>query len=187
MTTQGGGYSPRIKAILTAGQTYYIKVSGNSDSQSGSFTLNVVNEGTTYFEDFEDTVFTIPFTGDWVRVGAGYGVGWGFRSKWSLPQGQTSQTSFKVTVPAGITNAKLSFVYYLSSEPNLDNFIVTINGVDVLKKSGFISYTPFETALSSGTHTIVFKYQRTSSGSNSGLAMIDNVIVIGKGISVSTA
>ncbi|WP_199928693.1 S8 family serine peptidase [Brevibacillus brevis] len=180
-----GNGNPKMVADLVAGQTYYIKVSGYSGSQSGSFTINISNSGQVILEDFEDDVFTIPFTGDWSRESLAGNKSAGYFSNY-ISHNQTSQTSFKATVPAGKT-AKLSFDYRTSTESN-DRFIVTVNNTEILNTSGSISYTTFETTLNAGTNVITFKYVRDASGDGGGNNVsIDNVAIIGDGATVGEA
>ncbi|WP_375338687.1 hypothetical protein [Brevibacillus borstelensis] len=182
-----GSGNPSITHFLSAGQTYYVKVSGYSGSQNGSYSINVIATEQIIREDFEDTVFTIPFTGDWYRWAFPVGVNdsASFRSKASLGHGQTSQTSFKVTVPSGRT-AKLSFYYMTASDVN-DKFYATVNGTVIVTASGTNNnLTKHEHTLSAGTHTVVFKFVRDASGDGgSNLALVDDVEIIGNGCTVS--
>lgn len=67
-------------------------------------------------------------------------------------------------------NATISFDWQVSSESNCDWLIVTIDNVEVLKKSGSNS-GHFSQALSAGAHTMIAKYTKNlsySSGSDMG-------------------
>ncbi|MGG1660828.1 S8 family serine peptidase [Brevibacillus sp. NRS-1366] len=176
----GGNSQPRMTVDLEMGKTYYIMVCGYSGSQTGSFTINVVAGGAVITEDFEDTTFTIPFTGDWERSM----ILRAYRSK-AIGHGMTSQTSFKANVPSGRT-AVLSFYYYTSTEANYDKLIVTVNGATVLEKSGSNALTRFETTLNAGVNTILFKFVRNGSGDGGGnFVYIDDVELTGDGVTVS--
>ncbi|MED1725968.1 S8 family serine peptidase [Brevibacillus parabrevis] len=177
-----GSGNPKFVLDLTAGQTYYIKISGYSGAQTGAFTINLSNAGQSIVEDFEDSNFTIPLTGNWSRDpfagngSAGYSSG-------IISHNQTAQTSFKAMVPSGKT-AKLVFDYRTSSEVN-DRFIVTVNDVEILNTSGSNSFTTFERVLHAGSNVITFKFVRDGSGDGGGNNVsIDNVAIIGDGVSV---
>ncbi|ASJ52928.1 hypothetical protein BP422_04785 [Brevibacillus formosus] len=180
-----GNNNPKMVVDLVAGQTYYIKVSGYNDSQSGPFTINISNAGQVILEDFEDNLFVIPFNGDWSRNQMAGNRSAGFLSN-MVSHNQTTQTSFKTIVPVGKT-AKLSFDYRTSTESS-DRFIVTANSAEILNTSGNIDFTTFETTLNAGTHVITFKYVRDANGDGGGNNVsIDNVTIIGDGVTVGEA
>lgn len=180
-----GNSQPKIVADLTAGRTYYIVVSGFSGSQTGSFTINATNAGKVIIEDFEDSTLVIPFTGSrWSRVILlGNNGSTGYRA--SASHGVTSETSFKATVPSGKT-ATLSFYYKTSTEAVYDNLIVTVNNTEILRKSGSVSGIHTH-QLSAGVNTIAFKFVRDGSGDGGGnYVVIDDVTIIGDGVTVSS-
>ncbi len=84
----------------------------------------------------------------------------------------SSETYTFATIPGGV----LSFDWKVSSESNYDYFIATLNGEEVLRKSGEASGTYQYTFTSLGTNTLVLKYTKDGSQSNgSDLAMVYNL------------
>ena len=76
--------------------------------------------------------------------------------------GTTSQTSYTFNV---VNGDELTFDWLISSESNYDWLVVTLNGDEILKKSGEASGSysyPFTTA---GTMTLVVKYTKDGSQS----------------------
>lgn len=144
---------------------------------------------TTTLEDFNDTTFNFTFTASgtigWARDTTTFYQGTGsYKSGAMTPTSKThkqSSTSFTVSIPTGVVNPKLSMYYKVSSEANYDWFRAYVNnttqGAEVLKKSGTIDWTYFETPLVVGqSNTIKFEYDidgATSVGSNA--SWVDNV------------
>lgn len=79
--------------------------------------------------------------------------------------GSTSSKTYTIQAESG---SLLSFNWEVSSESNYDKLIITINGVEVLNKSGEESGSYQYTFNTSGTQTIVVKYTKDSSYSSGG-------------------
>lgn len=80
--------------------------------------------------------------------------------------GSTSSKTYTIQAESG---SLLSFNWEVSSEYNYDKLTVTINGVEVLNKSGEESGSYQYTFNTSGTQTIVVKYTKDSSYSEGGI------------------
>ena len=94
----------------------------------------------------------------------------------------TSQTSYTLNVEAGNI---LKFDWSVSSESNYDWLIITLDGVEVLKKSGTLSGSYEKAFDTSGSHTLVVKYTKdvsTNGGNDEG--KIFNVTL--NGVNVTT-
>ncbi|GAB1529873.1 MULTISPECIES: S8 family peptidase [Brevibacillus] len=163
--------------FLDAGKTVYISVSGEDDSQTGPFTLELYSATPTVVkEDFEDAQYAFDFSGDWVRTNLErYDGTYSFTNK-DISDGQESRVSFNINIPSTVSSAILSMDYKVSSESNYDFFEIFIGGMKVLSVSGNVSWTRFETPVQFGLHTITLRYIKdggTSSGSDS--AFVDNI------------
>lgn len=133
----------------------------------------IVNINT--IEGFESTpAFTM--TGNWAKTTAQKATG-AYSWKSATIGNRASTTSqFNVTVPAGVTNANLSFKYLVSSENNYDWLNIYVDGTQVVHKSGAGAWTAYSKALTAGTHTIKFEYAKDGSGvSGSDAAFIDDI------------
>ena len=75
----------------------------------------------------------------------------------------TSQTSYTLNVEAGNI---LKFDWSVSSESNYDWLIITLDGTEIVKKSGTLSGSYEKTFDTAGSHTLVVKYTKDSSQSN---------------------
>ena len=75
----------------------------------------------------------------------------------------TSQTSYTFYVEAGNI---LKFDWLVSSESNYDWLIITLDGTEIVKKSGTLSGSYEKTFDTSGSHTLVVKYTKDSSQSS---------------------
>ena len=75
-----------------------------------------------------------------------------------------ASTQFTLLVESnGATNG-FKIRHRVSSEANYDFFTVTIDGVEVIKRSGgVVTYAEYVATLSAGTHTVVFKYAKDAS------------------------
>ena len=86
---------------------------------------------------------------------------------WTSTNGCTnnssSQNSYTVGVVAGCT---FTFDWSVSSESNYDWLIVTLDGTQILKKSGTANGTYTHEFTESGVYTFVAQYTKDSSGSN---------------------
>ncbi|QRG65261.1 S8 family serine peptidase [Brevibacillus choshinensis] len=182
-----GNLQPRISYPLIGGNTYFLKCYAYSTSSTGSFTLNVTapSAGSKITEDFEDTSFNIPFTGDWVRVTTSpYAGSYCYRNA-DISHSGTSQTTFNVNAPSGGT---LEFYYRTDSETGWDKLTVTAGANTVLDGVSGISgvWTKITYTLPAGTTLVTFKYAKDGSvdgGTDS--VYIDNVSVSGSGVTVS--
>lgn len=76
----------------------------------------------------------------------------------------TSQTDIEFTM---LQDGVLSLNYTVSSEAKYDWLYINIDGIDVVKKSGTVSWTDYTKELEAGTHTLSLKYTKDGS-SNSG-------------------
>lgn len=75
----------------------------------------------------------------------------------------TSQTVITFNL---VTDGEIAFNYCVSSEANCDWLWINIDGVDVVKQSGSVSWTAYSKSLTAGTHTLTLKYTKDSSISN---------------------
>ncbi|MBQ8257591.1 MAG: hypothetical protein IJY98_06745 [Bacteroidaceae bacterium] len=100
-------------------------------------------------------------------------------SDWTSTNGgtnnSTSQNSYTVGVVAGCT---FTFDWSVSSESNYDWLIVTLDGTQILKKSGTASGTYTHEFTESGVYTFVAQYTKDSSqNSGSDQAKITNATI----------
>ena len=77
--------------------------------------------------------------------------------------GSSSQNSYTFVVDVG---DKLQFNWSVSSESNFDWLIITLDGVEIIKKSGSVSGKFDKVFETSDTHTLVVKYTKDSSASS---------------------
>ena len=75
----------------------------------------------------------------------------------------TSQTSYTLNVAAGNI---LKFDWSVSSESNYDWLIITLDGTEIVKKSGTLSGSYEKAFDAAGSHTLVVKYTKDSSQSS---------------------
>ena len=89
----------------------------------------------------------------------------------------TSQKSYTLEVTEG---SVLTFDWKVSSENNCDWLIITLDGTQILKKSGSYSGSYEHTFNTAGTHTLVVKYTKDgSSSSGSDQGKIHNIKLTG--------
>ena len=116
----------------------------NSDEYSGSVvipeTVTVSETGTTVLKTYDA----------WTSTNKGNG-------------GTTSQTSYTLNVEAGQI---LKFDWSVSSESNYDWLTITLDGTEIVKKSGVQSGSYEKTFTTAGTHTLVVKYTKDGSVNN---------------------
>ena len=98
---------------------------------------------------------------------------------WTSTNGGTdnssSQNSYRICVFAGCT---FTFDWSVSSESNFDWLIVTLDGTQILKKSGTANGTYTHEFTESGVYTFVAQYTKDSSGSSgSDQAKITNATI----------
>ena len=74
--------------------------------------------------------------------------------------GTTSQKSYTLNVAAGNI---LKFDWSVSSESNYDWLTITLDGTEIVRKSGTLSGSYEKTFDTAGTHTLVVKYTKDSS------------------------
>ena len=72
----------------------------------------------------------------------------------------TSQTSYTLNVEAGNI---LKFDWSVSSESNYDWLIITLDGTEIVKKSGIFSGNYEKTFTTAGVHTLLVKYTKDGS------------------------
>ena len=77
--------------------------------------------------------------------------------------GTTSQNSYTLNV---VNGSVLTFDWAVSSENNYDWLIVTLNGSEILKRSGSQSGSYTNTFTTAGTQTLVVKYTKDGSQSS---------------------
>ena len=77
--------------------------------------------------------------------------------------GTTSQTSYTLNVEAGNI---LKFDWSVSSESSFDWLIITLDGTEIVKKSGTLSGSYEKTFDTAGSHTLVVKYTKDGSVNN---------------------
>ena len=85
---------------------------------------------------------------------------------WTSTNKSHSTTSSKTYTIEANEGEGLSFDWIVSSEASYDKLIVTIDGTEVLNKSGNYSGTYSYTFTSSGSHTLVVKYTKDGSVSS---------------------
>ena len=100
-------------------------------------------------------------------------------SDWTSTNGGTdnssSQNSYRICAFAGCT---FTFDWSVSSESNFDWLIVTLDGTQILKKSGTANGTYTHEFTESGVYTFVAQYTKDSSGSSgSDQAKITNATI----------
>ncbi|MFM9634739.1 hypothetical protein ACKI10_45240 [Streptomyces galilaeus] len=141
--------------------------------------------GLAYYEDFQDTTYTIPFTNGgtlpWTRSQVHFNSGtWSLRSG-AIANNQTSDAI--VAVPAGMT--ELRFWYWTSSEasgPGFegDRLLVLVDGVQVLRAQGI---TPWTQAIVdvTGKSQVIFRYIKdNSSAGGEDAVYIDDLSFTGR-------
>ena len=98
-------------------------------------------------------------------------------SDWtSTNKGQSSSTSSNTYNITANTGDVITFDWLVSSESGYDKLIVTLNGSEILNKSGEQSGTYQHTFTSSGSYTMVVKYTKDGSVNNgSDYAKVYNV------------
>lgn len=146
-------------------------------------TMNPAGQDNIVFtENFESTNSVFDFSGSWTRTTAKARSGsWSYRSA-AIGDGQSSTAQFAVEVPAGATNAKLSFYYYVSSQTpsgcdyGYDTLNIYLDGAQIVSVSGESGWVYVERALSAGTHTVKFEYIKDGSGyAGSDAGFVDDI------------
>ena len=95
---------------------------------------------------------------------------------WESTNHYDNSTSNNTYVIEAKQNDKLTFDWRVSSESGYDNFIVTIDGYEIIVKSGEISGTYEYTFANDGTYTMVVRYTKDgSSSSGSDKCWISNI------------
>ncbi len=130
-------------------KTVEVTYKGSSNSEySNEYTGSVVIPETVTKSEFITTVLG---TFDaWTSTNKGNG-------------GTTSQTSYTLNVEAGQI---LKFDWSVSSESNCDWLTITLDGTEIVKKSGTDSSSYEKTFDIAGTHTLVVKYSKDGSVDN---------------------
>jgi hypothetical protein len=87
-----------------------------------------------------------------------------------------NQTSWLTRTVAG--PADVSFWYMVSSEANYDFLTFYVDGVQRLRTSGVVGWTPFTTTLGAGSHLLRWEYAKDGSlSSGSDTAVIDDLLI----------
>lgn len=145
--------------------------------------MRPAGQGSIVFtEGFESANSIFDFSGNWIRTNIKARTGsWSYRSA-PIGNGQTSTSQFTVEVPAGATNAKLSFYYYVSSQMpsgcdyGYDELNIYLDGTRIVNASGEFGWVYVERSLSAGNHTVRFEYTKDSSGSaGSDAGFVDDI------------
>lgn len=93
----------------------------------------------------------------------------------STNKNASSTSSYTYTIDA-VSGDVLTFDWLVSSELDYDVFIATLDGVEILKKSGEVSGSYRKTFTASGTYKLIVKYTKDGSSSkNSDYAKVYNV------------
>ena len=130
-------------------KTVEVTFKGSSYSEySNEYTGDVVIPGTVTKSEMITTV--IGTFDDWTSTNKGN-------------DGTTSQTSYTLNVKAGDI---LNFDWSVSSESNYDWLTITLDGTEIVKKSGTLSGSYEKTFDTAGTHTLVVKYSKDGSVDN---------------------
>ena len=66
-----------------------------------------------------------------------------------------------------VTAGSIAFNYCITSENNYDWLTINIDGTQVVRKSGSVTWTDYEQNLSAGTHTLTLLYTKDGSGATS--------------------
>lgn len=74
-----------------------------------------------------------------------------------------NETSIAILTVEVTEDSVLSFGYQVSSESNYDYLTVSVNEVQLLYEAGEIAWTPVQTELPAGTHTIKLEYEKDGS------------------------
>jgi hypothetical protein len=144
----------------------------NGNPSGTSYNINIKNLGdptqVNTTESFENTNPVIPMYGNWQKVNTNSSDGqYSMQSAYKCDNCSSNAYIYNIIVPANSNNAQISFDYKVSSEELNDNFIVMLDGNQVLKTSGNLgwkTYTayflnnPFQT-----NHSLYFYYQKNAS------------------------
>ena len=130
-------------------KTVEVTYKGTSYSEySNEYTGSVVIPGTVTKSEMITTV--LGTFNDWTSTNKG-------------SSGTTSQTSYTLNVKAGNI---LKFDWSVSSESNYDWLTITLDGTQIVRKSGTLSGSYEKTFTTAGTHTLVVKYSKDGSVDN---------------------
>lgn len=131
------------------------------------------NQATTIVEDFEDTTYTVPFTGTWARSSTSANTGsWALRS---AAIGNNSTTDATVTVPTGATSVR--FAYRVSSESGFDFFRFLIAGTQQFQASGAGVWTQSASYAVTPGQVLTFRYVKDSNTvAGSDAAWVDDIV-----------
>ncbi len=146
----GGIY---YKILSETDKTVEVTYKGNSDSEySNEYIGNVVIPTTVTKLEFNTTV--IKTFNAWTSTNKSHST--------------TSQKSYTLNVEA---DNILKFDWSVSSEKNYDWLTITLDGTEIVKKSGTLSGSYEKTFTTAGTHTLIVKYTKDnvqSSGNDEG-------------------
>ena len=156
-------------------------LAGVEVDEGGTMTLENISDNpplSRIVEDFADKTYNFDFDGTWYRSSfKAYEGIYGFRSA-NIDDREESITTFHVTVRDGAIG-KLSFFYWVSSEPNGDFFKVYVNQTqEVLRTSGVDeTWRYFSVQLPPGEHEIALIFKKDRSVSRGyDCAVIDKIV-----------
>ena len=97
------------------------------------------------------------------------------RSAIYMGHGQTSEVAININVTVADS---VSFLYRVSSEQSYDKFRFLVDNQELLTASGEVEWSRAAYAVSTGSHTLTFRYTKDGSVSNgSDCAWIDNIVI----------
>ncbi len=151
--------------VITLDGTEIIKKSG---TDSGTYTKEFTSAGThtlvvRYTKDNsissgsdQGRIYNIKF------IGAALNTTFNSWTSTNKTDGSTSSNTYTIEVTQGNV---LTFDWDVSSESNYDWLVITLDGTEIIKKSGTDSGTYTKEFTSAGTHTLVVRYTKDGSQS----------------------
>ncbi|MBO5262627.1 MAG: leucine-rich repeat protein [Bacteroidaceae bacterium] len=141
-----------------------------------SFTADVDGDGSIDVADVTEVVDAI-LNGEGENENTPFEIIFDAWTSTNTANSSTSQKSYTLEVTEG---SVLTFDWKVSSENNYDWLIITLDGTQILKKSGSYSGSYEHTFNTAGTHTLVVKYTKDgSSSSGSDQGKIHNIKLTG--------
>ena len=116
-------------------------------------------------EDFEDTDYQFTLNGNWIRSSLYSSSGVYSYKSGAITHNQSSKLQIPFTIPAGATNAKVSFSYKVDSENGYDKLSVKHNGSTILSNISGNTSNIYEQSVSEGSHMLEFTYSKDGSAS----------------------
>ena len=141
-----------------------------------SFTADVDGDGSIDVADVTEVVDAI-LNGEGENENTPFEIIFDAWTSTNTANSSTSQKSYTLEVTEG---SVLTFDWKVSSENNCDWLIITLDGTQILKKSGSYSGSYEHTFTTAGTHTLVVEYTKdSSSSSGSDQGKIHNIKLTG--------